>query len=462
MKGVEILGIMQARKWNLASLNEFRKFFGLTPHETFEDITGDPVTAKKLQNLYDHPDFVELYPGLVAEKAKPPMIGSGLCVNYTISRAILSDAVGLVRGDRFYTVDYTPKNLTNFGYKEVAFDLTVNQGCVAYKLFYNAFPNHFSGRGNSIYAHFPFTTPKKNEEILTKLGRAHLFDFSRPKRIPDLVVIDTYKAAVQILEDKETYRVTWGDAIAYMVKHPGASYGANYCLAGDGAANKKSRDLVMHGLYPSKWKSEVKKFYEDITTQLLRRNAYRIGNKYQVDIIRDVAALANTHFSASLFNLPLKTDLNPHGIYTEQQLYQVLSILFMAIFYDVDPSKSFLLRGAAQELTAQLGSLIMMNVQFVAKGGLLAEIVQKLHAPTGQLSEYGVHMIQRLLDGGMSIEEVVWTNLVPTAASMVANQAQLFAQVLDFYLEKENEEHFKAIQELACREGPEVDEKILR
>lgn len=42
--------------------------------------------------------------------------------------AILSDAVTLVRGDRFYTLDYNPKNLTNWGYGEVQYDLNVNQG----------------------------------------------------------------------------------------------------------------------------------------------------------------------------------------------------------------------------------------------------------------------------------------------------------------------------------------------
>jgi hypothetical protein len=116
LRSVEILGIMQARSWNMASLNEFREFAGLTRHATFEDINPDKEVAQKLKDLYDHPDFVELYPGLVAEKAKPPMSpGSGLCVNFTTSYAILSDAVGLVRGDRFYTIDYTPKNLTNWG-----------------------------------------------------------------------------------------------------------------------------------------------------------------------------------------------------------------------------------------------------------------------------------------------------------------------------------------------------------
>ena len=38
LRAVEILGMQQARHWNCASLNEFRKFFGLKPHETFESI----------------------------------------------------------------------------------------------------------------------------------------------------------------------------------------------------------------------------------------------------------------------------------------------------------------------------------------------------------------------------------------------------------------------------------------
>ena len=117
MKAVEMLGIIQSRYWNVATLNEFRAFVGLTKHTTFEDINPEPAVVRKLKDLYDSPDAVELYPGVVAEKAKPPMSpGSGLCVNYTTSRAILSDAVALVRGDRFYTLDYTPKNLTNWGW----------------------------------------------------------------------------------------------------------------------------------------------------------------------------------------------------------------------------------------------------------------------------------------------------------------------------------------------------------
>lgn len=100
----------------MCTLNEFRKFVGLTPHTSFADINPNPVIAKRLREFYGSPDDVEFYPGVVVEKTKPPMIpGSGLCTGYSISYSILSDAVGLVRGDRFYTTDFTPAGLTNWG-----------------------------------------------------------------------------------------------------------------------------------------------------------------------------------------------------------------------------------------------------------------------------------------------------------------------------------------------------------
>jgi hypothetical protein len=37
---------------------------------------------------------------------------------YTVSRAILSDAIALTRGDRFFTADCTPFNLTAWGFAD--------------------------------------------------------------------------------------------------------------------------------------------------------------------------------------------------------------------------------------------------------------------------------------------------------------------------------------------------------
>ena len=36
---------------------------------------------------------------------------SGLCCGYTMTRAILADAIALIRGDRFYTTDYTREHI---------------------------------------------------------------------------------------------------------------------------------------------------------------------------------------------------------------------------------------------------------------------------------------------------------------------------------------------------------------
>ena len=92
-------------KREVASLNEFRKFFGLKPHDSFKDINPDPEIADLLRKLYDSPDMVELYPGLFVEDAKPRMDpGSGFAAPYTVGRAVLSDAVTLVRADRFNTL----------------------------------------------------------------------------------------------------------------------------------------------------------------------------------------------------------------------------------------------------------------------------------------------------------------------------------------------------------------------
>jgi linoleate 10R-lipoxygenase len=74
LRAVEILGMQQARHWRLGSLNEFRKFFGLEPHKSFESINSDPNVAEHLRHLYEHPDFVEMYPGIIAEEAKKPMV----------------------------------------------------------------------------------------------------------------------------------------------------------------------------------------------------------------------------------------------------------------------------------------------------------------------------------------------------------------------------------------------------
>lgn len=301
LKAVEILGINQSRAWNLATLNEFRAFFNLERHKSFESINSDPRIANALKHFYDEPDLVELYPGLVVEEAKYPTgfeAGQGLCPDYTISRAVLSDAVALIRGDRFYTVDYTPNNLTNWGFHEVSSDVTVDHGHVFYKLFLRAFPNHF--QPNSVYAHYPMVTPEENHIILSKLGQVDKYDFHRPAPIERPTPITSYAACKSTLENQQNFKVTWGKAIKFLMHNSGREFGADFMLSGDAPVNANSRRVMGAALYHNKWQDEVKSFYENITLQLLRENSYKVSGTNQIDIVRDVGNLAQVHFSAEV------------------------------------------------------------------------------------------------------------------------------------------------------------------
>ncbi|RYP69185.1 hypothetical protein DL769_005353 [Monosporascus sp. CRB-8-3] len=207
-----------------ASIEDVAGAFGANPSP--QCAQGD----RGLMALYDSPDAVELYPGPVSEKPRPPTSGSGLCVNVTTSRANLSDVVSLVRGDRLYTTDYTPVNVTNLD-NEADFDLKLNQGHV------------------SVYAHFPFAVSSENRVILDALGTSEKYFRDKPARKMDPVVTESHKAVGQVLDDNKDFHVLWGVAISYLVSPLSETFGRDFCLASDESASQASRAHVDRCLY---------------------------------------------------------------------------------------------------------------------------------------------------------------------------------------------------------------------
>ena len=418
MKPIEMLGIIRGRKWNLAGLNEFRKHFGLKGYETFEEINSDPEIADSLRHLYQHPDYVELYPGIVAEEAKTPMCpGVGIAPTYTISRVVLSDAVSLVRGDRYYTTDYNPKNLTNWGFQEANYDLNINHGCVFYKLFLRAFPQHF--KGNSIYAHYPMCTPDENKIIMTDLKRADRFDFTRPTFQSPRINITSYDTAKYILENQDKYKVAWQEGLGLLM----GDGGRRFMLSGDTEFHAGQRKCMGALLYTKTWKTHIKTFYSMIAERLLKEKSYTLVGQRQVDVVRDVGNLAHTHFVARMFNLPLKSTDNPKGVFSEQELYMILAVIFVCIFFDIDPAKSFPLRQAAKEVTEKLGKIVEMNTKLNLSFGMKGFFTPSIK--NDPLAEYGANMARGLKKAGLSLNDIVYSQILPTAGAMVPNQAQV-------------------------------------
>ncbi|KAG6011007.1 hypothetical protein E4U21_000038 [Claviceps maximensis] len=466
MKPVEILGILRGRKWNLAGLNEFRKHFGLKAYDTFEEINSDPGVAESLRNLYQHPDHVELYPGLVAEEGKKPMIpGVGIAPTYTISRVVLSDAVSLVRGDRHYTTDYHPGYLTQWGFHEANYDFDVNNGCIFYKLFIRAFPNHF--RYNSVYAHYPMVIPSENRIILTNLKSVHRFDFSRPSYEPPKVTISSYSAAKYVLSDPAKYRLAWEEGFQSLL----GSARSEPFLAADDHADTNQRQSLQELLQEQQreqreqqrndgWNATVKSFYAKIAERLLTEKSFKIAGKTHVDIVRDVGNLAHTHFVARLFNIPLKCVSNPRGVITEQALYQTLTSIFVCIFLDTDPVKSFPLRQQTKEMTKRLAHIVETNVMLAKTLGMRG-LFTGAEAKRDPLSRYGVDLVKAMSKNGLGTRDITWEQILPTAAGLVPNQGQMFAQAVDWYLSADGQQHLPELERLAAAEPSDANDALL-
>lgn len=161
LKAVEIMGILQARKWEIGTLNDFRDFFGLPRHANFQSVSKNVDIQNALRDLYEHPDKIELYPGIFCESDEhmsldpgPQESGSALWT------AIFSDAITLVRSDRFYTVDWNTNSLTSWGMKEVTPNNEICKSSVFHRLIQRAFPGWFPP--DTVRFFHPFYTTKQN------------------------------------------------------------------------------------------------------------------------------------------------------------------------------------------------------------------------------------------------------------------------------------------------------------
>lgn len=405
LKNVEILGIIQSRSWNLASLNEFRQYFKLKPYEKFEDINPDPVVAEQLRRLYGHPDNVEIYPGVIVEAAKEAkQPGSGLCANFTTSRAILSDAVALVRGDRFYTTDYTPANLTNYGFNRADSDPSIDYGCVMYKLVLNALPNSY--RRDSIYAHYPMVVPEENKLILTSLKKANLYSFEKPVQVAAPAKLASSGAYELMMSDVYAFRSPWhpesfmvGHRVGWMSKQ--SPVVASTLLESDGLADT------------------TKKFYSSVIAQSIKDEAYELAGQEQVDIIHDVFNKAHVRFVAGLFHMP------------SDNLGLLLSAVYTCFSTSQDSAYQFATCVKLQKALRNLAESVQSRVESVmtSHAGLSSH-------STNDLENYMTKAIQACTHTGMPFEQIVWDELIPVAATIYVNLSRHLAEALDYLLGK--------------------------
>ncbi|KAF8265060.1 linoleate diol synthase [Lactarius quietus] len=410
----EIMGIEANRRWGVCTLNEFRKFLGLKPYTTFLEWNSDKEIAEAAEHLYSNIDSLELYVGLQAEEAKKPVEGAGLCPGYTISRAILSDAIALTRGDRFLTADFTPFNSRLGASRTVSVtrkDLAT-EAC-------------------SVVSSF---TPESMEVFLRKLGKVDLYNFNRPPDPAPIGIAKEYNDVQQILGSAQ-FRHPYGDKGARIVSGEGFFLASN-----KEAENQRDQREVLRIMGAPDETDHVANYFYEKTRELIHVKSYSLTDKSIkfVDIVRDVLRYVPLHWAASeLAGLTLKANNDAFGDYTEPELYGMITDIYSFLFLDLDPSKSMNIEASAKEHIKTLQGRIKANILADVGGKLsiagLVGSIQSLFSAKARKSKLTV--AESLYENGASAERTT-NNVLSLLVGASVELSQSIINVVDFYLDK--------------------------
>ncbi|KAJ7765440.1 linoleate diol synthase [Mycena maculata] len=431
----EIMGIEQNRRWGVCGLNDFRKYLGLKPYASFREWNPDPVIADTAEKLYGDINYLELYVGLQAEEAKPVVEGAGLCPGYTISRAILSDAIALTRGDRYFTHDYTPFNLTAWGFADCQRDPNAfGFGSTLGRLFLRTLPDNFSE--NSAYAFFPLMTPTSMKGNLAKLHLLGSYDLSRPRTLPPVQMVQGYAEIVEIMKSPK-FVAPYADRANKIIKGKGF-----FLIEGE----KRQREIYTELFQSQESLDKVGNFFRDTTRKLITYHSFTlVGGKIGVvDIVRDVLKVVPVYWAADIAGIQLKTKENPHGDYTPFVLYAMLSEIYAFIFLETEKSKVMVLQPKVQDHVDALLHHIRAHLG-VASRISVVETVTTIFAKNKKTESHQQHEIVKRLRGMSHASEVA--NMI--LAIMVGSTVELslgLINMVNLYL---GSDHDQEIQSLA-------------
>ncbi|KAJ7745980.1 heme peroxidase [Mycena metata] len=325
MRSAEILRIIQARHWGVCTLNEFREFLGLQPFKTFEEWNEDVPIASAARRLYGHIDNLELYVRwLQCEAPMPLRPGLRFACGETLMRALLVETVSVIRGDRFLATDFTPANLTAWGYRDCQRD-SHNGGFAGQlpKLLMRHLPRHYPF--NSVYSCFPFFTPSKMEHSLTVQRLSVRYTFRRPAITPRAKIINTIAGISYVLSDPAGRFPP-----IYEMNGLGAGYGFLYGFDGT-CRDDPDQAWIMHALFPSlDALDQCRAWYRARLIQNIKERSWKYGgvSGEYIDVVKSVINATAMQWAAEyLCGFHLKKGGHSRGVYTEQEFYDMLTTL---------------------------------------------------------------------------------------------------------------------------------------
>ncbi|THU89914.1 heme peroxidase [Dendrothele bispora CBS 962.96] len=487
MKVIEVMGIKQARSWGACSMNEFRKFFGLKPYSSFDEWNSDKSVAAAAKALYRDIDNLELYVGLQAEDSKKPGPGAGLCPGYTISRAILADAVCLTRGDRFLTVECTTYNLTTYGYRTLLPSTqTMGEQDGSYggnltRLFYRLLPAQYPV--GSALAHFPFLAPSTFETQMKQIDQekgtkeAAKYLWSRPQvpagpagkltNEPEKAkagferVITSYEGAREILTETVPVGVT--------SQHQGRVWSSGYedrikNVLGGGIWTKEQKVLdldfvreLVEGHVPHLDGLEEKRlrdYFVDLVWRCVGAKEFANADAYLgeegkggekghvrfLDVMKDLVNLIPVKWVCEeIAGIPFKRDSDGDGsVWTEEELVRRFGDVCQYIFVNNTPEEDWPLRESSVKLFKYFSEHVVDQIkQHASWFHAVKDTKDIIMSPNRARSTAFLHkLVER--KGVKTPEELAELLFVETVIT-ARHWSQAVGHVLDAILPKEGE-----------------------
>jgi linoleate 10R-lipoxygenase len=326
---------------------------------------------------------------------------------YTISRAILSDAIALTRGDRFFTHDFTPFNLTAWGFTDCQRDPNAfGFGSMLGKLFLRTLPNNFTD--NSIYTFFPLMTPEAMKLVLTKMDLLDQYDLARPKPKSATATVTGHANVSAALKNKDGLAKPCAERVARVV------HGKGFFPA----ESEKEQQAIVSVLSSPELISGIGKFFYENTKKLVEANSYGLVGKktFGVDLVRDVLKTVPVYWAATdLAGIKLKTS-DQSGDYTASELSDVLGEIYDFIFLNVEASKVMVLQEKVKKHVKHLTELISDSLDGDVGSKIVSRLVGSLSKP--KKSEHH-DIINRLYELGHSNDQLANTLLALLVVSGV-------------------------------------------
>ncbi|KAK8929096.1 hypothetical protein H634G_03383 [Metarhizium anisopliae BRIP 53293] len=412
LKAVEIMGILQARKWEIGTLNDFRDFFGLPRHATFESVTKNVEIQNALRDLYEHPDKIELYPGIFCESDEHMGLDPGPSeASSALWSAIFSDAITLVRSDRFYTVDWNTNSLTSWGMKEVTPNNEVCKSSVFHRLIQRAFPGWFPS--DTIRFFHPFYTAKQNAMYAEAQGYGDQFRETaaqqagkQKKPKADIVVAPVQKPQKPWYLDKfnDISIVLQGEQSKNFT-NPAYYYEANLpqivrAVLGPDQKPPTISPKILED-YVEGAEEGLKQYLDELMRYIVKRESISMTNStFQIDATRDFAIPIVTRYVADFLGFGdklRKVATDAKDKYSENEIYQHITNCQVFLTYNVDETKWMPRRQAFQTSMKKLIDLTQNGTIWEAnQWGITRALFGKKQ--TNPMHELGVFVAKQVLD----------------------------------------------------------------